>query len=54
MVSDDHTRSTDSNIRKLHLDTCAQLGVEKEVAAEVEKLIGELTQLLIGICIMQV
>ena len=41
-------------IRKLHLDTCAALGVEAEVRAEVEKLLSELSQLLIGICIMQV
>ena len=41
-------------IRKLHLDTCEQLGVEASVRAEVERLLNELAQLLVGISIMQV
>lgn len=41
-------------IRKLHLDTCDTLGVEPSVRSEVEKLLSELSQLLIGISIMQV
>jgi hypothetical protein len=40
-------------IRELHLKTCDDLGVEPEVRAEVEKLLSELKQLLIGISIMQ-
>ncbi|KXZ46967.1 hypothetical protein GPECTOR_39g461 [Gonium pectorale] len=40
-------------IRKLHLDTCDELGIEPAVRAEVEHLINELQQLLIGISIMQ-
>jgi len=40
-------------LKKLHLDTCKQLNVEPEVAAEVENLINQLQQLLIGISIMQ-
>jgi len=40
-------------IRDLHLQTCEELGVEPEVRAEVEKLLSELKQLLIGISIMQ-
>lgn len=40
-------------IRKLHLDTCDELGIEATVRAEVERLINELQQLLIGINIMQ-
>ncbi|GIL62599.1 hypothetical protein Vafri_16782 [Volvox africanus] len=41
------------NIRKLHLDTCDDLGIEPAVRSEVERLINELEQLLIGISIMQ-
>jgi hypothetical protein len=41
-------------IRKLHLETCDTLGVEPAVRSEVEKLLSELSQLLIGISIMQV
>ncbi|GIL90330.1 hypothetical protein Vretifemale_17965 [Volvox reticuliferus] len=41
------------NIRKLHLDTCDDLGIEPVVRSEVERLINELEQLLIGISIMQ-
>ncbi|GLI62257.1 hypothetical protein VaNZ11_004863 [Volvox africanus] len=41
------------NIRKLHLDTCDDLGIEPAVRSEVERLINELQQLLIGISIMQ-
>ncbi|GLC36554.1 hypothetical protein PLESTB_000161300 [Pleodorina starrii] len=41
------------NIRKLHLGTCDELGIESSVRAEVEHLINELRQLLIGISIMQ-
>ncbi|GAX83624.1 hypothetical protein CEUSTIGMA_g11048.t1 [Chlamydomonas eustigma] len=40
-------------IRTLHLDTCKALGVEQEVYGEVDKLLNELGQLLIGISIMQ-
>ncbi|GBF88595.1 aspartokinase chloroplastic-like [Raphidocelis subcapitata] len=40
-------------IRDLHLATCAELGVEPPVRAEVERLLNELQQLLIGINIMQ-
>ncbi len=40
-------------IRELHLATCDELGVEPAVRAEVEKLLKELRQLLIGINIMQ-
>ncbi|KAI8477517.1 MAG: Aspartate/glutamate/uridylate kinase [Monoraphidium minutum] len=40
-------------IRELHLATCDELGVEPAVRAEVEKLLNELQQLLIGINIMQ-
>ena len=36
------------------MDTCNQLDVEPQVKAEVEKLLSELTQLLVGISIMQV
>lgn len=41
------------NLRKLHLDTCEELGVEAAVRQEVERLLSELQQLLIGISIMQ-
>ncbi|EFJ51395.1 hypothetical protein VOLCADRAFT_87637, partial [Volvox carteri f. nagariensis] len=41
------------NIRKLHLDTCDELGIEPSVRHEVERLLNELQQLLIGISIMQ-
>eukprot|EP00195_Chlamydomonas_chlamydogama_P005756 CAMPEP_0202902490 /NCGR_PEP_ID=MMETSP1392-20130828/16885_1 /ASSEMBLY_ACC=CAM_ASM_000868 /TAXON_ID=225041 /ORGANISM="Chlamydomonas chlamydogama, Strain SAG 11-48b" /LENGTH=481 /DNA_ID=CAMNT_0049589263 /DNA_START=346 /DNA_END=1791 /DNA_ORIENTATION=+ len=40
-------------VRQLHLETCDTLGVEAEVRAEVDKLLSELSQLLIGISIMQ-
>eukprot|EP00798_Chlamydomonas_sp_ICE-L_P012551 gene12551-15773_t len=40
-------------LRRLHLKTCQELGVESAVMAEVEVMIGELTQLLVGISIMQ-
>uniref|UniRef100_A0A7S0R5D6 Aspartokinase n=1 Tax=Chlamydomonas leiostraca TaxID=1034604 RepID=A0A7S0R5D6_9CHLO len=40
-------------LRKLHMDTCDELRVEPTVKAEVEKMLSELQQLLIGICIMQ-
>lgn len=40
-------------IRELHLATCEELGVEAATRAEVEKLVTELQQLLIGINIMQ-
>lgn len=40
-------------VRDLHLATCETLGVEAEVRAEVERLLSELQQLLIGISIMQ-
>lgn len=42
-----------SALRKLHMDTCAELGVEEEVRDEISRLINELQQLLIGISIMQ-
>jgi aspartate kinase len=35
------------------MDTCKALGVEEEVYGEVERLLNELGQLLIGISIMQ-
>lgn len=41
-------------IRELHLATCEELGVDAGVRAEVERLLSELQQLLIGINIMQV
>jgi hypothetical protein len=41
-------------IRELHLATCEELGVEAAVRAEVEALLCNLQQLLIGISIMQV
>ena len=41
-------------IRTLHMTTCEELGVEAGVRAEVEKLLQELQQLLVGISIMQV
>ncbi|KAG2433287.1 hypothetical protein HXX76_008354 [Chlamydomonas incerta] len=41
------------NIRKLHLDTCDELGVEAAVCNEVDRMVNELQQLLIGISIMQ-
>jgi aspartate kinase len=41
-------------LRKLHFDTCDELGVEPSVKAEVEKMLNDLQQLLIGISIMQV
>lgn len=41
-------------IRDLHLATCESLGVEAAVKSEVETLLNNLQQLLIGICIMQV
>eukprot|EP00879_Flechtneria_rotunda_P010434 GHRR01010910.1.p1 GENE.GHRR01010910.1~~GHRR01010910.1.p1 ORF type:complete len:313 (+),score=91.06 GHRR01010910.1:70-1008(+) len=40
-------------IRDLHLSTCQVLGVEPAVQAEVEQLLSNLQQLLIGISIMQ-
>ena len=40
-------------IRELHMSTCEELGVEPAVRGEVEKLLNELQQLLIGINIMQ-
>ncbi|KAF8056140.1 AK1 [Scenedesmus sp. PABB004] len=40
-------------IRELHLETCDALGVEPGVRAEVEALLSNLQQLLIGISIMQ-
>lgn len=40
-------------IRELHLSTCEELGVEASVRAEVEALLCNLQQLLIGISIMQ-
>lgn len=40
-------------IRKLHMDTCDQLQVEASCRQEVDRLLSELQQLLIGICIMQ-
>lgn len=49
-----HARAHPRAIRKLHLDTCDELGIEATVRAEVERLINELQQLLIGINIMQV
>lgn len=42
------------NIRRIHLDTCDELGIELAVRTEVERLLNELQQLLIGISIMQV
>lgn len=36
------------------MDTCNQLDVEPQVKSEVERLLNELTQLLVGISIMQV
>jgi aspartate kinase len=41
-------------IRELHLSTCEELGVEASVRAEIEALLCNLQQLLIGISIMQV
>ena len=41
-------------IRELHLEACDQLQVEASVRAEVERLLKELLQLLVGIGIMQV
>jgi aspartate kinase len=41
-------------LRDLHMKTCDELRIEPAVKAEVEKLINELQQLLIGISIMQV
>jgi len=41
-------------IRNLHLETCEALNVEPAVKAEVEQLLDNLQQLLIGISIMQV
>ncbi len=49
-----HARARPRAIRKLHLDTCDELGIEASVRAEVDRLINELQQLLIGINIMQV
>lgn len=46
--------SVHRNIRKLHLDTCDELGVEAAVRTEVDRMVNELQQLLIGISIMQV
>ncbi|GFR50737.1 hypothetical protein Agub_g12994 [Astrephomene gubernaculifera] len=40
-------------IRQLHLATCDELAIEPAVRAEVDHLINELQQLLIGISIMQ-
>lgn len=41
-------------LTKLHMDTCDELSIEPQVKAEVERLLNELQQLLIGISIMQV
>ncbi len=41
-------------IRDLHLATCEELQLEPECTREIEKLLSELQQLLIGISIMQV
>jgi hypothetical protein len=40
-------------LRELHLATCEELGVEPAVRVEIERLLNELQQLLIGIAIMQ-
>ncbi|KAG2497011.1 hypothetical protein HYH03_005014 [Edaphochlamys debaryana] len=40
-------------IRDLHVHTCEELGVEASVRAEVDRLLNELQQLLIGVSIMQ-
>lgn len=40
-------------VRELHLQACDELGVEAEVREDVERLLKELKQLLIGINIMQ-
>jgi aspartate kinase len=40
-------------IRELHLRTCEELGVDAATRGEVERLVNELQQLLIGINIMQ-
>ncbi len=39
---------------ELHLNTCDELNIEPSVRAEVDKLLSELQQLLVGISIMQV
>ncbi|KAL6755007.1 Aspartate/glutamate/uridylate kinase [Haematococcus lacustris] len=40
-------------VRDLHLHACKDLGIEADMRTEVERLLNELQQLLIGICIMQ-
>ncbi|KAF5841379.1 aspartate kinase [Dunaliella salina] len=41
------------DLNKLHMDTCEELNVEPPVRAEVERLLGQLQQLLVGICLIQ-
>lgn len=41
-------------IKELHRETADELNVDHETRAEVERLLGELQQLLAGIAIMQV
>lgn len=41
-------------IRRLHMDTCSELNIEKNVQGEILKLLDQLQQLLIGICLIQV
>jgi len=41
------------DLHKLHMDTCEELNVEPSVRAEVVKLLGQLQQLLVGICLIQ-
>jgi hypothetical protein len=43
-----------SAIGELHRETMVALGVDGDVLKEVERLLGELQQLLVGISIMQV
>lgn len=41
-------------LRQLHMDTCQELNVQPAVQAEVVKLLDQLEQLLVGICLIQV
>lgn len=43
-----------SAIKELHRETARELGVDRETCEEVETLLTQLTQLLVGISIMQV
>lgn len=41
-------------LRQLHMSTCEELKVEATVRVEVVKLLDQLQQLLVGICLIQV